>query len=101
MIGFFTENQNFATMTRNLHTKNMKLSTHDLELVQELYLMQVDLHQLLKGDLSAPEKRAAKQRAREFSKLLNKADWRYMGGEDVLESLRETEREAKDKLGKR
>jgi len=77
----------------------MKSSSQDLELVQQLYLMQIDLHQVLQSDLlSAQEKRNAKQRAKEFSKLLKKADWRYMGGEDVLESLWETERNLEDKL---
>lgn len=87
-------------MVRNLHTKNMKLSSQDLALVQQLYLMQVDMHQLIKSDLSIQEKREAKQRAREFSKLLKKADWQYMGGEDVLESLRETEEAVAQKLAK-
>lgn len=76
----------------------MKTSVQDIELVQQLYLMQVDLHNMTKNKLTPREKAEAKKQVREFRSLLRKADWKYMGGEDVLESLKETEREVQDKL---
>lgn len=60
-----------------------------LECVQNLYAMQVKLLDLLQGDLSDDKvRRDVRAAMREFEVLLQKADWRYMGGEDVLESLK-------------
>lgn len=77
----------------------MTVSKSDISVVQNLYLLQVDLAEFLRSDLSDPEeRRIAKQRMREFSSLLKQADWRYMGGEDVLDSLKEIQDQIADKI---
>ena len=77
----------------------MTISKSDISVVQNLYLLQVDLAEFLRSDLSDPEeRRIAKQRMREFSSLLKQADWRYMGGEDVLDSLKEIQDQISDKI---
>lgn len=70
-----------------------------LERVHNLYMMQCILLDMLAQDLRDPEvRREAQESVREFQKLLEKADWRYMGGEDVLESLKTLPVEMKAKL---
>lgn len=60
-----------------------------LERVHNLYMMQCILLDMLAQDLRDPNmRRQAQSTVREFKKLLDQADWRYMGGEDVLESLK-------------
>jgi hypothetical protein len=60
-----------------------------LERVHNLYMMQCILLDMLAQDLRDPEaRRQAQSTVREFKKLLDQVDWRYMGGEDVLESLK-------------
>jgi len=77
----------------------MKVSKSDLSVVQNLYLLQVDLAEFLQSDLSNPqERRIAKERMREFSSLLRQADWRYMGGEDVLDSLKDVQEQIVRKI---
>lgn len=77
----------------------MKVSKSDLSVVQNLYLLQVDLAEFLHSDLSDPqERRAARERMREFSSLLRQADWRYMGGEDVLDSLKDVQEQIVRKI---
>jgi len=77
----------------------MKVSKSDLSVVQNLYLLQVDLAEFLRSDLSDPtERRAAKERMREFASLLRQADWRYMGGEDVLDSLKDVQQQIVRKI---
>lgn len=80
----------------------MKTSKQGLAVVQNLYLLQIDLQRYLESDLSDPsERREAKQRVQEFSSLLRQADWRYMGGEDVLLSLHDMEKEVRQKIVKK
>ena len=70
-----------------------------LEHVHNLYLMQFKMLDLLQQDLTTPEaRREARENMREFQTLLRKADWRYMGGEDVLESLKTIPNEMESKL---
>ena len=69
--------------------------------VQHLYVMQVELMKVFSEDLKDPTKRKeAKKCLSEFSKLLQQADWQYMGGEDVLEGLKLIQREFSSKLNR-
>ncbi len=70
-----------------------------LEHVHNLYLMQFKMLDLLQQDLSTPEaRREARENMKEFQQMLSRADWRYMGGEDVLESLKSLPSEMEVKL---
>ncbi|OGJ55552.1 hypothetical protein A3D88_00105 [Candidatus Peribacteria bacterium RIFCSPHIGHO2_02_FULL_52_16] len=70
-----------------------------LATVQQLYLLQVQLFNVLDMDLSDPDlQKEAKKQTREFETLLKEADWRYMGGEDVYEELTKLPVEVKAKL---
>lgn len=62
-----------------------------LERVQNLYVMQVELCQVLRtANLRDPSTRKqVRSQVKQFEQLLGRADHRYMGGEDVLQSLRE------------
>ena len=67
--------------------------------VHNLYLMQFKMLDLLQQDLSTPEaRREARENMKEFQTLLRRADWRYMGGEDVLQALRSLPSEMEVKL---
>ncbi len=67
--------------------------------VHNLYLMQWKMLDLLQQDLATPEARKeARENMKEFQDLLRKADWRYMGGEDVLEALKSLPSEMEMKL---
>lgn len=60
-----------------------------LDRVYTLYLLQTKLWTFLDTDLrSAAAREELTEDMRAFQKLLRDADWRYMGGEDVLDSLR-------------
>jgi len=66
-----------------------------LERVQNLYIVQTRLIKLLESDLRDPVIRKETQASiKEFQNLLSKADWRYMGGEEVWESLKMLPRDA-------
>ena len=70
-----------------------------LEHVQNLYLLQMQLLTSLEGDLS--DRKARRQMrisVQEFEKLLRRADRRYMGGDDVYESLRQIPFEVEARL---
>lgn len=55
-----------------------------------MYILQTKLLNIAEDDLRNPDTRKAlRQDMREFQALLDEADWRYMGGTDVLESLRQ------------
>ena len=70
-----------------------------LQHVHNLYLMQFKMLDLLQQDLTTPEaRREARDNMKEFQQLLRKADWRYMGGEDVLDALRMLPSEMEMKL---
>jgi hypothetical protein len=70
-----------------------------LQHVHNLYLMQFKMLDMLQQDLLSPQaRREARENMKEFQSLLRKADWRYMGGEDVLESLRSIPSEMEMKL---
>ncbi len=70
-----------------------------LQHVHNMYLMQFTLLDLLERDLQTPEARKeARHAMKEFQSLLQSADWRYMGGEDVLESLQTIPQEMEQKL---
>jgi hypothetical protein len=61
-----------------------------LEAVQNLYVLQVALAQFLAGeDRSRDDIASVRRQLQEFSQLLKAADWQYMGGEDVYQSLQE------------
>lgn len=66
----------------------MQISKRALDVVQNLYVMQVELERFLESDLKDPDTRKqAKKRIKEFDSLLKEADASYMGGEDVYETL--------------
>ncbi len=70
-----------------------------LERVHNLYLQQLKLFDLLDQDLGDPKmRREARTQVKEFEQLLHGADWRYMGGTDVLEALRQLPEEIMAKL---
>ncbi len=67
--------------------------------VHNLYLMQFKMLDMLSQDLTTPQARKeARENMKEFQTLLRKADWRYMGGEDVLEALKSLPSEMEVKL---
>lgn len=79
----------------------MSASKTDLGLqrVQNLYVMHMELIRALSADLTDPRARKNIQTLmREYGSLLSKVDHRYMGGEDVLESLRKFPLEVKQML---
>ena len=77
----------------------MSKADNALEHVHNLYLMQFRMLDLLQQDLSTPEARKdARENMKEFQQLLRRADWRYMGGEDVLHALRTLPTEMEQKL---
>jgi hypothetical protein len=66
------------------------MSTIDraLERVQDLYIAQMKLLDLLESDLSSPDvRKEVRSHMKQFETLLARADWRYMGGMDVWETL--------------
>ena len=70
-----------------------------LEHIHNLYIMQLQILDLLDQELNTPEaRRQARAQIKEFQHLLRLADWRYMGGEDVLESLKSLPVELEQKL---
>ncbi|MBI3331498.1 hypothetical protein HYZ99_00885 [Candidatus Peregrinibacteria bacterium] len=70
-----------------------------MQIVYELYALQVRLWELLDADLSDPNlRKEAKKQTKIFESLLQSADWRYMGGEDVYESLKQLPEEVTVKL---
>lgn len=73
-----------------------------IEHIHNLYVMQSQIIDLLDRDLSTPKARKeARANIREFQKLLRVADWRYMGGEDVLEALKSLSVELQRRLKSR
>lgn len=78
----------------------MATSNSALGNVQELYVMQVELWKYLDARaLDAEERKQAKKTLKEFGSLLRQVDWRYMGGEDVLQTLEHMHKEAARKVG--
>ncbi len=70
-----------------------------LEHVQNLYVMQWKMLDLLERDLRTPQHRAeARKQMKEFKQMLSKADFRYMGGLDVWEALQSLPEEMSKKL---
>ncbi len=71
-----------------------------LERIHSLYLMQGSLISLLgRGNFRDPGvRKEARENVKEFLSLLRKADARYMGGEDVVESLKTLPKEIEAKL---
>jgi hypothetical protein len=54
---------------------------------------------LLDSDLKDPAiRKEVKTSMKEFTQLLSKADWRYMGGEDVWEALKSLPQEMNKRL---
>ena len=67
--------------------------------IHDLYVAQLNLIGLLQQDLRDPNvRRSVRESIREFQSLLRGVDWRYMGGEDVLEALRSLPSEVEEKL---
>ena len=70
-----------------------------LEHIHNLYVMQMQILDLLDQELNTPEaRRQARAQIKEFQRLLRLADARYMGGEDVWESLKTLPKELEQKL---
>ncbi|MEK7218644.1 MAG: hypothetical protein AAB728_04230, partial [Patescibacteria group bacterium] len=77
----------------------MSLSDVALERVHTLYLLQTKFITSLDNGLRSPTLRAELiSDIRTFQRLLAQADWRYMGGPEVLDSLRELHGEVKARL---
>lgn len=77
---------------------NIKQSS-GLATVQNLYLMQFQLMGYLQGGIrSENQAKEAKQCLRQFKSLLGEADPRYMGGEDVIETLQNIQDEMSYRL---
>ncbi len=86
-------------MRRNFIHTHMNKADRALENVQNLYGMQWKLLELLESDLRNPDlRKEVKKTMKEFESLLNKADWRYMGGMDVWETLQSLPKEMAKKL---
>lgn len=80
---------------------SMTQSDRALERVQNLYLLQTKLITSLDADLRDPLlRKEVRSTMKEFQQLLDQVDWRYMGGEDVLESLRQLPSEVVLKMKK-
>ncbi len=74
-------------------------SDRALENVQNLYVMQFQLLDLLDSDLRDPKvRKEVRSQMKQFETLLSKADWRYMGGLDVWETLKSLPLEMTKKL---
>lgn len=72
-----------------------------LEHVHHLYVMQLQILDLLDRKLSTPQaRREARAQIKEFQRLLRLADARYMGGEDVWEALKALPKELEQKLAR-
>lgn len=70
-----------------------------LDRVHSLYLLQAKFITSLDGDVrDAVRREELLQDIRTFQRLLNQADWRYMGGQDVMDSLKGLHDEIKAKL---
>lgn len=70
-----------------------------LSKIQTLYLMQVELCDFLEAkEVDATKLKTAQKTLKEFKELLKEADWRYMGGEDVLENMQWIPKEVNEKL---
>lgn len=83
-------------MGRKFISKNTNMNPAALENVQNLYTTSTELWRQIQEEknLDDPLKlKEATRTFRQFSSLLRDADWRYMGGEDVLEGLQNLERE--------
>ncbi len=63
------------------------MAKRDLDAIHNLYHLQVELGSKLGRKLSEKDHEKAKSQLKEFASLLSNADWRYMGGEDVYNSL--------------
>ncbi|MBI1812973.1 hypothetical protein HY285_03130 [Candidatus Peregrinibacteria bacterium] len=73
-----------------------------LEHVQNLYMLQIQLFQILDSDVRSPrDRRQALEHVKRFQSLLRKADHRYMGGEDVVASLKQLPVEVTAKIAPR
>ena len=67
--------------------------------IHHLYVMQLEILDLLDQELNTPEARKrARAQIKEFQRLLRLADARYMGGEDVWEALKSLPKELEHKL---
>jgi len=67
----------------------MNKADRALENVHNLYVVQFQLLDLLESDLRDPDTRKqVRKTMKEFESLLSSADWRYMGGMDVWETLK-------------
>mgnify|MGYP001552393685 CR=1 FL=1 len=76
-------------MVSSFHT-NMEIKKSELALVQQLYVLQMELDELLEQDLKDPETRKhARRQMKEFTQLLKRVDPQYMGGDDVYLALKE------------
>jgi len=71
----------------------------ELDKVHSLYVMQMDLWKILDGKVRGEHQlKEARKQIRHFRKLLKEVDWRYMGGEDVYQTLEEMGLKADRKL---
>jgi uncharacterized protein YggL (DUF469 family) len=70
-----------------------------LDRVHTLYLLQTKLISSLDSDLRNPQlRKEVRTSVKEFQTLLAQVDWRFMGGTDVLDSLRQLPGEVTQKL---
>ena len=72
-----------------------------LATVQHLYVLQVELLQLVRGGLQTPDRvKEAKKQLKEFDNLLKKVDPDYMGGEEVLDGLQLIRRDVSSRVAR-
>lgn len=77
----------------------MPASKHSLEQVHTLYTLQLDLWKILDAELKHPEEvKQASRQVKTFRTLLSQVDWRYMGGQDIVDDLNQMYIEAQSKL---
>lgn len=83
----------------HIPTQKMSSIKSGLALVQNLYVLQIELARFLESkEVDAEERKKAKENYKEFSSLLTKADLDYMGGEDVFDALKDIRIEVSMKM---
>ena len=99
MVSHFDKHHKFPYNGVKFPYKHMTIHERAMERVHKLYIMQITLLDLLECDLANPTiRKQIRKTMREFEELLSEVDWRYMGGEDIVESLKSIPVEIDQKL---
>jgi len=82
-----------------IHIMSNTQKSSGLTTVQNLYVMQMQLMGYLQGGtLTQDQAKEATQCLKQFTSLLGEADPKYMGGEDVLETLQDIQQKMAERL---